>query len=298
MKRLRIFITGSSGFIGRNILENLGNKYDFLAPSHKDLDLLDTEAVDSFFKKNGVFDVVVHSAFIGGPRSFVDTPATLDDNLRIFFNIVRNQKSFKKLLNLGSGAEYGKQRALVNVSEDDFDAVLPLKTDYYGFAKYIIAKYIENSDNLINLRLFGVWGKYEDLSLRFISNTICKYILGMPLTVKRNVYFEYLYINDFVKIFDYFLTHRVGYKSYNVGRSKPIDLITIVNKINQIAKYKCPVKVKPRGLANEYTCNNSRLMSELKNFKFSDFDDSLKELYGLYLKKKSMLKRKDLAYDP
>lgn len=293
MRKLRIFLTGSSGFIGKNIYEKLKDKYDFTALSHKELNLLDTQAVENIFKKRGVFDVVTHCAFIGGPRKTTDTPSTLSENLRIFFNLERNRKYFKRFINLGSGAEYGKQNPLVRVSEDEFDKFIPEKTDYYGFAKYIIAKYIENSDNLVNLRLFGVYGKYEDSSFRFISNTICKSILGIPLTVKKNVYFEYLYIRDFVKIFDYFLTHKVRFRSYNVGRAKPIDLITIVNKINQIATHKYPIKVISKGLANEYTCNNNRLMNELKNFKFTDFDDSLKELYGLYLKRKNTLKKKN-----
>src|SRR3990167_675119 len=142
MKKTRILLTGGNGFIGRNIVEQLSNVYNFVVPSHKELELLNTESVEKLFKKSGKFDVVVHCAFIGGPRNSIDTAETLRNNLRIFLNIIRQKKYFGKLINLGSGVEYGKQRPLIKVSENDFDKVIPADTDYYGFAKYIIAKYI------------------------------------------------------------------------------------------------------------------------------------------------------------
>ena len=297
MKKARILLTGGNGFIGRNIAEQLNNVFNLVVPSHKKLELLNTESVEKFFKKSGNFDVVVHCAFIGGPRNSIDTAETLKNNLRIFFNIISQKKYFGKLINLGSGAEYGKQRPLIKVSEGDFDKVIPADTDYYGFTKYIIAKYIENSDNLVNLRLFGVYGKYEDFSLRFISNALCKSVLGMPITINRNVFFDYLYINDFVKILEYFLTHKTRYKSYNIGRGAPIDLVTIANKINKIANRKPSIKIKHRGFANEYTCKNKRLTSEMNSFKFTDFDESLEELYKWYLMRVDKLRKKDFLVD-
>lgn len=282
MKKKRLLITGSTGFIARNIIETLKSKYDLIYPDRKELDLLNTINVEQFFKNGGIFDLVIHCAFIGGPRKFKDTPQTFMDNSIIFFNLIRNNTYFKRLINLGSGAEYGKQESLKNVTENKFDKLLPETADYYGFCKYMIAKYIERSDNFINLRLFGVYGKYEDLTLRFISNSICKSILNMPIIINKNVYFDYLYIKDFIKILDYFINHKPIYKSYNVGRGKPIDLITITNKINKIATKKSPIKILSKGFANEYTCSNRRLLKELGSFRFTEFDESFKELYLWY----------------
>ena len=49
--RKKIFLTGGTGFIGRNIIEQLVNKYHFIAPPHKQLDLTNSKAVEKFFKK-------------------------------------------------------------------------------------------------------------------------------------------------------------------------------------------------------------------------------------------------------
>ena len=50
-----------------------------------------------------------------------------------------------------------------------------IPTDIYGFSKYVIAKDIESvRRNIYNLRVFGIFGKYEDYKRRVISNNICQ----------------------------------------------------------------------------------------------------------------------------
>ena len=297
MKKLRIFVTGSSGFIARNIIEKLGTKYKFIALTHKELDLLDSTAVNRFFKKNEYFDFVIHTAIVGGNRKIPNTSEIATNNLRMFFNVVRNQQYFGRMIHIGSGIEYGKERPLKKVRERDFDKYIP--QDNFGFYKYLCGKYIESSgsDGLINLRLFGIFGRYEDASIRFISNAICKSILEIPITINQNIFLDYLYIDDFIRILDYFLSHKTRYKSYNVGTGKSIDLITSAKKINQIAVKKSKLVVAHKGLANEYTCSNRRLMEELGDFKFTNFDISLEELYNWYLERKNELKKRDFLDD-
>ncbi len=295
MKKLMVLVTGGMGFIGRNVIEQLGYKYDFVAPKHKELDLLDTTSVDRFFLRNKYFDAVIHTAIVGGNRKIPDTPEVAITNLRMFFNVAKNRRSFGRMIHLGSGIEYGREKPLVRVNETDFDKWVPQNN--FGFYKYLCGKYIDSTDGIINLRLFGVFGKYEDYSIRFISNAICKSILGMPITIHQNVFFDYLYIDDFVRILDYFLTHRAKFKSYNVATDKRIDLVTIAKKINKVANYKSPIMARLKRLANEYTCSNGRLMEELASFKFSDFDDSLADLYEWYLSQKSKLRKEDFLDD-
>ena len=68
----KILLTGSGGFIGKNILESyLSKQYVICAPRSKELDLLDTEAVDSYFKDKN-FDAVIHGALKPGHRNAKD----------------------------------------------------------------------------------------------------------------------------------------------------------------------------------------------------------------------------------
>jgi len=279
MRKKVVFITGARGFIGRNLAEQFSRKYKLLTPGHKELDLLDEKAVGNYFKKNKI-DTVINCAVIGGSRKEEHVESSLSGNLRIFFNILKNKSKFKKMIHLGSGAEYDKSEKIINVKELDFDRKIP--QDEYGFFKYICSKYIQNEKNIVCLRIFGLFGKFEDFRYRFISNAIVNNIKGLPITINQNVFFDYLYINDFVKIVDYFIENKVKHMFYNLGTGNKIDILTIAKKINLISQCRSEIKVKHTGLNNEYTCDNTRLKKELKNFLFSDFDESLKELYNWY----------------
>lgn len=291
-QRMKILLTGVSGFIGRNIFEQLHELYTFLAPTHKELDLTDTVAVATYLKRNQV-DVVIHTANVGGNRAEANITNVVARNLRIFFNLVRNKQYFKKFIYLGSGTQYGKQTPIVRVKETDFDKRLP--EDDFGLYKYTCAKYIEETrDSMVNLILFGIYGKYEPYYFRFISNALCRALFDMPLTISQNVYFDYLYIDDFVKILEYFIENKPKYRTYNLGTGKPIDLVTIAKKVLKITGKKLEIKIAKDELKDEYTCDNNRLMDELGNFRFTNFDETLKRLYAWYESRKTNLDKNSL----
>ena len=59
-----------------------------------------------------------------------------------------------------------------------------------GFQSMSIAKDIEiNPRNIYNLRVFGIFGKYEDHTRRFISNNICRVLCGLDISMNKNMLF-------------------------------------------------------------------------------------------------------------
>lgn len=289
---MNIFITGANGFAGTHLKAYLSSKkYTLLTPSHKELDLLDNNSVDNFFKTNKI-DIVINTALVGGSRKEEHEESALDNNLRMFFNLLRNKKRFKKMIHCGSGAEYDKRFPIVKVKEDDFDKRVPV--DEYGFSKYLCSKYIEQTEDIVCLRIFALFGIGEKYQYRFISNAICRNIFDLPITMRQNVYFDYFNINDFVKIVEHFIENKAKHKFYNIGSGRRINLKTIAKIINKIADKKSEIIIGKEGLNNEYTCSNERLISEIPDFKFTEMEDSVRELYVYYKKNKDKIDKESL----
>jgi nucleoside-diphosphate-sugar epimerase len=274
-----IFVTGATGFIGRNITEFFRDNATIIAPSHAQLDLLSQDAVNTFFREHEI-DYVIHCANIGGNRKCKGTTEIIEKNVRIFFNLVENTRHYEKLIHFGSGAEYNKNRPISLISETAFGEYIPV--DPYGFSKYLISKFIENSENIVCLRLFGVFGKYEDYEYKFISNAILKNLLQLPILIRQNVYFNWLYIDDLMRIIPYFFDHEPDYKTFNITPGKPIDLVTIAQMVNSGSKFRSDIIVETPGFNNEYSGNNSRLLAQTGNFQFTAIPNAISELREYY----------------
>lgn len=334
---IKILITGSSGFIGRNLVEYLSGRYSVFAPSHQELDLLNGIKVREYIKRKGI-RYIIHGANVGGGRDTLNQKDVIGINLRMFFNIVRNEDLVERIIHFGSGAEYDKSKDLKKVSEEDFDKFIP--KDDYGFYKYVCAKYIRIrfgvngtcresipdkaskshhfvglkdrealsrmpsfaspviGGNLICLRLFGVYGKYENYLFKFISNTIVKNLLHQPIVIGQNVNFDYLYITDLCRIVEYFLENKGKYADYNVATGQKNDLITIAKLVNKICGFESEIIIRNKGLNLEYTADNSRLEGEIRNFRFTSLGDGIKDLYGWYKLHLREIDKKEVLEDP
>ncbi len=274
-----VFITGASGFIGRNAVEYFKDKYQIIAPVHKELDLLCQEDTRRLFQDHEI-NYVIHCANIGGNRKHRDIEDILKKNLIMFFNIAENERYFEKMIHLGSGAEYTRYKMPPKVSELHFGGIVPL--DDYGLSKYIISKYIEKSENIYCLRLFGVFGRYEDYEYKFISNSIVKNLFHLPIMIKQNVFFDWMYINDLLPIIHRFLINRPIYKAYNVATGVTVDLISIANIINGISEFKSEIQVENPELNSEYSADNSRLLQEMQEIQFHNMHESIMDLRDYY----------------
>ena len=283
---MKILITGGTGFIGRNLKEQLWDKYEIHIPSHEELELLDEKKVNDYLKKHH-FDVIIHSAWISERKPKKNIGKILEYNLRMFTNLIRSDGEYGKMIYYGSGAEYDRERWVPKMKEDYFDVFVPKEQD--SFAKYIMCKYTEKSKNIYNLRAFGVFGKYEDWEIRFISNACCKVVCDLPVTIKQNVFIDYLYIDDLIRITEWFIENEAEDKIFNVCSGQVYDLLSLAQKILTISGKKLNIKVNQGGLGMEYSGNNSKLLHEMNGYSFRNIDDCIKELYRWYLEKKDSI---------
>lgn len=275
-----VLITGANGFIGKNLTEQLGGHYRVLPISRKDADLLDQGQVARLFSREDV-DVVIHSATQGTlGRGRESEEKLLKNNLAMFFNLERCKTAYGKLFVLGSGAEYGKQQELSLVGESSFGMAVP--SDDYGLSKYAMSKLIEASSNLYNLRLFGIFGPYENYNYRFISNVICKALLGRDIVIHQNVLFDYLYIKDFCKILPWFIEHEPKYHTYNVCTGEKTDIVSIAKEALAQTGSRSTLAVEREGFNKEYTGSNRRMLLETGPVCFTPMKQAVAEMVAYY----------------
>lgn len=291
---MRILLTGGSGFIGKNIVEQFSDKYEMHIPTHSELDLLDDSMVEHYFAKNDI-DVVIHSAVKPGHRNAKDPINLFYSNTRMYYNLAHHGSKYGKMIVLGSGGIYDTTMDLHKVSEDYYYGRLP--KDDHGFCKYVCARDIERSENIVELRLFGVFGKYEDYAIRFISNAICKVLFDLPITIKQNRKFDYLYIDDLMPVLEYFINNDPAYKAYNVTPNHEVELYTIARMVREISSKDLPIIIHNDGMGLEYSGDNSRLKKELGELRLTPIEMAVEQLYQWYSDNRDRIVREYLLTD-
>ena len=229
----KILLTGSNGFIGKNIKESfLNDKYELITPSSKELNLIDTDCVDNYFKDK-TFYAVLHAGTKPGHRNAKDPTNLFYSNVRMFMNLERHKDKYEKFINFGSGAVYDVSKDNFNVKETDI--FKNFGKDDHSYCKYVVQKLINNLDGFVDLNIFGIFGKYEDWEIRFISNAICKAMYNLPITLRQNRRFSYLFVEDLMPILDYFIENDAKYKSYNVTPDGFVELKQMAEIVKELA---------------------------------------------------------------
>ena len=290
-----ILLTGGSGFIGRNIHESfLVDKYNVLSPSSLELNVADEKSVADYLHKHTV-DVVIHAAVKPSHRNAKDFSNIFYINTRMFFNLERYKEYFEKILVIGSGAIYDNRNYQPKMKEDSWKEHIPV--DEHGYCKYVCEKVIAHCSNIYDLRVFGIFGKYEDYAIRFISNAICKVLFDLPISIKQNCKFDYLYVNDFMPILDWFVQNEPKYQAYNITPDSSISLYDLAVIVREVAgKPLHPIVISQEGMGLEYSGDNSRLKSEF-DLNLTPLALAIRDLYIWYSGNKGQLDKNLLLID-
>ena len=292
---MKILLTGGSGFIGKNIRESfLGEKHQLHAPSRAELDCFDDDSVAGFFSRHS-FDVVIHSAAKPGHRNVPDAKGILYANSRMTLNLLKYHSSWGKLINMGSGAIYDMDHYLPKMEETYFGKYIP--RDEHGYNKYICGLLFPHYSKCIDLRIFGIFGKYEDYAIRFISNAICKALFDLPITIKQNRRFDFLFIDDLMPVLDYFIENEPAHNAYNITPDSSIELLRVAEIVREITRTKDQIVIAKEGMGIEYSGNNTRLRNEFKSLQFTPIEDAITKLVMWYKANRHVINKDFLLTD-
>lgn len=292
---MNILLTGGNGFIGKNIRESfLNSKYKITAPSSKELNLLDISSVKAYFKDK-VFDAVIHCACKPSHRNAINLDNIFLSNMLMFENLVFFKGYYNKFINIGSGAVFDNSNVIVDASEKDI--YKNIGQNEHSFSKYVMQKRIDSLPNFLTLNIFGIYGKYEDYAIRFISNAICKNIFKLPISIKQNRRFSYLYIDDLMPVLDYFLINEIPEKAYNLVPNEKYTLFQIASIINDISDSESDIIIASDSMGFEYTGSNTLLKLQYPDIQFTCINEGIKKLFVYYNTNKDQIDKNLLLFD-
>lgn len=272
---MKILLTGSGGFIGKNLKSYLKNKYELLTPRSFELDLVNSEAVKKYFEINDI-DFVIHCGSVGGARGLKDKDTTVEDNLAMVENILSFKRKDVRVILFGSGAMYDKSRELHKVKESEIGEIVP--NDLYGKSKLLISKKIKDRQDVLMLNIFACYG-YGEKDSRFPSYAINKVINGENIEINQNVVFDYLFVEDMEKIVEHFVENKPTENIINITPTKSISLKEIAEIVNSIANKPVEIVIKNPVMNNEYTGSNELLLKNYSEIKFTNMYIGLEKLY-------------------
>lgn len=266
----KILVTGANGYIGSTLINNLEG--DITKLTRAEVDLTSDQQVDNFFKDKK-FDLVIHCATTGGNRLQEDDASITHQNLQMFYNLLRNKKHYKKLINIGSGAEFDRKTKICPVWNNN-----KYPTDPYGMSKHIINQIIQNTDNFYNIRVYAVFDENE-LDTRFIKANIKRYINNEPIIIYKDKIMDFFYMKDFINIVNYYINNRTLPKELDCTYKHSHHLHNIAQMINDLGDYKVDVQIQNgNDFDNPYFGNKMPL--EILQIKLTGLKNGIKETYN------------------
>ena len=233
---MKILVTGANGYVGSTLCRELKN-YEVTRLTRAEVDLTDQTEVDRWFQSRR-FDTVIHCATSGGSRLKEDTSDVTHKNLQMFYNLLRNKHKFNKFINIGSGAEFDRYQSIAPIWIED-NKRYPI--DPYGMSKSIIHRLIENLENFYTIRVFALFDENE-WDTRFIKANLKRYINKQPIQVDKDRMLDFFYMEDFLKVVEYYLTENRPPKEVECCYQTKYHLSEVANLINNLDTHKVELK--------------------------------------------------------
>lgn len=243
---MKILITGGNGFLAKNISKKLTG-HEILNISRSDFDLRNSEDVKNFIKHK-YFDLILHTAIVGGSRLNPDSKEIVYDNIIMLTNLLSHKKNFDRFINFGSGAELDRKQNIDSLHKSVYQSI---PEDSYGFSKNINARLVLQTENCYNLRVFNIFSEEEHLR-RMIKGNIHKYFHNEPMEIHQDKFMDFMYIDDFMKIVKMYIEKNNLPKDFDCVYEKKYKLSEVCQKINNLEDKKVSIELHDENIGLSY----------------------------------------------
>jgi GDP-L-fucose synthase len=224
----RIYVAGHRGLVGSAILRYLQAKgyTNIVTKTHAELDLLNQQAVHTFFEQERPEYVFLAAAKVGGIMANSSYPADfIYENTLIGFNVIHAAYEYKvkKLMNLGSTCIYPKLAEQPIREESLLTGPLEPTNDAYALAKISAIKlcaaynkqYGTNFLSVMPTNLYGIDDSYDLENSHVLPSMIRKFHEAKTSGSNYVVLWgdgsslrEFLYADDLADAVVYLMEHK------------------------------------------------------------------------------------------
>ena len=302
---MKILLTGGSGMVGKNILENeQANLYKFIHPNSDELNLLEKDKIFDFLSTYQP-DLIIHAAGrVGGIQANISDPeGFFMDNLLMGVNLISVADAVKcsKVLNLGSSCMYPKDIEETLSESMVLQGQLEPTNEGYALAKIAVSKLCEyismSKENrsyktVIPCNLYGRYDHFDESRSHLIPAVIRKLYLAeregkeiVSIWGDGSARREFMSASDLadfiffaIKDFD-----RLP-QNINVGIGHDYSVKEYYEQVAKVVGYKGSFEydlTKPQGMRRKLV--NIQLLNEIGWEHKTSLHDGLIEAYEYYL---------------
>lgn len=254
---LKVLVTGGTGMVGSALVRILKNHpYTLLAPTSKQLDLRDQQAVNRYFSEHQP-DYVYHlAAIVGGIHANSTYPAKfIYDNTQMHCNVIHAAytHNVKKLLFPGSACTYPKLASQpihessfldgriepTNIAyaaakingiimcqsyrrEHQFNTIVPMPTNAYGIG--------DNFDPNASHVIPALMKRFHEAKVNNLREVVL-WGTGTPLR-------EFIYVDDLAEALIFLMQHYDDENIINIGTMQEISIGMLAQEIARVVGYR------------------------------------------------------------
>ena len=256
-KDAKIYVAGHRGLVGSAIVRNLQNKgyTNIIYRTHKELDLINQEAVRTFFQEEKPEYVFLAAAKVGGIHANNTYPADfIYDNLMIQNNVIKAAHDFevKKLLFLGSTCIYPKMAPQPIKEEYLLTGALEETNEAYAVAKIAgleMCKFFKRQygDNFISCMPTNLYGPNDNFDLKNshvlpalirkfheakVNNSAVVEVWGTGTPLR-----EFLYVDDMADACVFLMENYDGEQHVNIGTGEEVSIRELAETVKEVVGF-------------------------------------------------------------